>query len=130
MIVFGPDRDPLWIVSEFLHFFADESCGYCTPCRVGNVLLKERVDRIRSGRGEAGDIEYLRDLCNVIKQASRCGLGQTSPNPVLSTLNNFASAYTSLLKDNPDRLELGFDLQASVRAAEGIAGRKSVHSGN
>jgi [NiFe] hydrogenase diaphorase moiety large subunit len=71
-----------------MEFFIEESCGYCTPCRVGNVLLKER-SIASSRRGEPADLDYLRELGDTVKTTSRCGLGQTSPNPVLTTLKNF-----------------------------------------
>ncbi len=98
LVVFGPDRNVVEIARDFLSFFVHESCGYCTPCRVGNVLLKERLDRILDGKGEPGDLDYLHSLSETIKTASRCGLGQTSPNPVLSTLTNFRDVYESLVK--------------------------------
>jgi [NiFe] hydrogenase diaphorase moiety large subunit len=127
IMVFGPDRDILDIVSQFLHFFVEESCGYCTPCRVGNVLLKERVDRIIGGLGEKGDLAYLEELGTIVKTASRCGLGQTSPNPVLSSLENFRSVYDEKVVEETRGFVTGFDLSAAVSQAEEIAGRRSVH---
>jgi [NiFe] hydrogenase diaphorase moiety large subunit len=108
VIVFGPDRDVVEIAREFTRFFVDESCGYCTPCRVGTVLLLERLDRIMNGRGEPADLDYLRELGSTIIATSRCGLGQTSPNPVLSTLEHFPEAYTSRLREPDDRRQPGF----------------------
>ena len=90
-------------------------CGFCTPCRVGNVLLKERVDRIRAGLGEASDLAYLEQLCQVVKTASRCGLGQTSPNPVISTLKDFRKVYERAVKDETQGFVAGFDLAAAVQ---------------
>lgn len=128
MMVFGPQRKILDIVSEFLDFFVEESCGYCTPCRVGNVLLKERIDRIRAGRGVTSDLTYLKQLGEAIKLSSRCGLGQTSPNPVLSSLKNFASVYEGMVtEDDNSGLLKGFDLASAVSQAEQLTGRKSVH---
>jgi NADH:ubiquinone oxidoreductase subunit F (NADH-binding) len=71
-----------------MDFFIEESCGYCTPCRVGNVLLKQRLRRSWPG-GRAADLEYLGGTGETVKTCSRCGLGQTSANPVLTTLKNF-----------------------------------------
>ena len=126
IIVFGPGRDLLEVVSGFLDFFSEEGCGYCTPCRVGNVLLKERVDQILSGHGEPGDLEYLQGLGQTVKLASRCGLGQTSPNPVLTTLKNFRKLYESKVRKGEHGLLRSFDLAASLAIAEKIAGRKAI----
>ena len=123
IVVFGAKRDVLAIVSQYLEFFVEESCGYCTPCRVGNVLLKERVDRIRAGRGTPEDLSYLRSLGEMIKQTSRCGLGQTSPNVVLSTLDRFADRYQSLVQEATDGLNRGFDLDSAVSSAAAFTGR-------
>ncbi|MEW6198641.1 MAG: NAD(P)H-dependent oxidoreductase subunit E [Planctomycetota bacterium] len=127
IVVFGAGRDLLHVVESYLDFFIEESCGYCTPCRVGNVLLKERVARIRAGQGQPKDLEYLQDLGQTIKIMSRCGLGQTSANPVLTTLKNFRSAYERLVKETPDGLQPAFDLAAAVRDAERVTGRASAH---
>jgi [NiFe] hydrogenase diaphorase moiety large subunit len=127
VMVFGPNRHIFDIASYFMHFFIEESCGYCTPCRVGNVLLKERLDAIRHGRGEPADLEYLQDLGTTIKTMSRCGLGQTSPNPVLTTLKNFRPTYDALVNERQNGMQPAFDLLAAVADAESITGRKSVH---
>ncbi len=126
LVVFGAGRDLLQIASQYLAFFIHESCGYCTPCRVGNVLLKERLDRICAGRGEASDLDYLRSLAETVKTASRCGLGQTSPNPVLSTLRNFRPVYEKRLTVPGDGLQAGFDLAPRLAAASALAGRASL----
>lgn len=128
IMVFGPERDLLEVVSAFMEFFVEESCGYCTPCRVGNVLLKERLDVIRQGRGEPGDLKYLADLGTMIKATSRCGLGQSSANPILTTLTSFRPLYESLVSPAEDGLQRAFDLKEAVRPAERIAGRASVHA--
>ncbi len=77
----------------FMDFIQDESCGKCTPCREGTRRILEILDKIASGHGAPGDIEILEDLCDVIKTSSLCGLGQTAPNPVLSTLRYFREEY-------------------------------------
>jgi [NiFe] hydrogenase diaphorase moiety large subunit len=128
LMVFGPDRNVLEIASHFMEFFIEESCGYCTPCRVGNRLLKERLDMIVAGRGEPADLEYLQELGQTIKTMSRCGLGQTSANPVLTTLKNFPAAYQAIVKKRTDGLQPAFDLRAAVRPAEAILGRESEHA--
>ncbi len=77
----------------FLQFIQDESCGKCTPCREGTKRMLEILDRITQGKGEAGDIELLEELSYMIKDTALCGLGQTGPNPVLSTLRHFREEY-------------------------------------
>ena len=128
IMVFGPERDLLEIVSAFMEFFVDESCGYCTPCRVGNVLLKERVDQIIAGRGVKADLGYLVELGRTVKSTSRCGLGQTSPHPVLTCIENFREVWEARVAEGGDGLRKDFNLLDSVKMAEGIAGRKSVHA--
>ena len=131
VMVFGPTRNLLTKVRKFLEFFIEESCGYCTPCRVGNVLLLERVDRILEGKGEPADLEYLQNLGTTIKTASRCGLGQTSPNPVLTTLKNFRGDYEALVKADDSGMQPAFDIHAALKNAEGIAKRSSaIFGGN
>jgi [NiFe] hydrogenase diaphorase moiety large subunit len=126
LVVFNSDRNVVEIARDFVSFFVHESCGYCTPCRVGNVLLKERLDRILDGKGEPADLDYLHSLCTTIKTASRCGLGQTSSNPVMSTLTNFRDVYEGLVKPREGALQRSFDMRAAVQDAAGIAGRDSV----
>ena len=81
------------IAEFFLRFTVDESCGKCTACRIGTKRLLEMLEKITSGRGEDGDIEKLESLCHYIKDNSLCALGQTAPNPVLSTLQYFRDEY-------------------------------------
>jgi|GEM_PF-13782 len=126
MMVFDSSRDVLGIVADFMEFFVEESCGFCTPCRVGNVLLKDRLSDIRAGKGVPEDIEYLKNLGETIKFASRCGLGQTSANPVLTTLRNFPSLYEALVRAPRDGNRRTFDIHAALRDATAITGRKSV----
>ena len=128
IMVFNSKRDVLGVVEKFMEFFVEESCGYCTPCRVGNTLLRQRIADIRAGMGEPADIEYLETLGQSVKTASRCGLGQTSANPVLTSLVNFRGAYEALLKEPVDGNQPTFDLAAAVATAEDIAGHKSVHA--
>ena len=83
----------------FLEFTVDESCGKCTPCRVGTKRLLEMLEKITSGNGTLEDIDKLEELCNYIKANSLCGLGQTAPNPVLSTLKFFRDEYVAHVVD-------------------------------
>ena len=90
------------------------------------MLLKERLDRIIAGQGQPADLDYLQKLAETVKTSSRCGLGQTSPNPVLSTLKNFRAEYEALVKDNKDGMEPSFDIHEALREAVAVSGRKSV----
>ncbi len=127
LMVFNHERDVLHIVKKFMDFFVEESCGYCTPCRVGNRLLLERVERIIDGLGEASDLDYLESLGQNIKVASRCGLGQTSPNPVLTSMKNFRDAYEAKLQQPDGGKQPGFDIHAQLTDAVALTGRESVH---
>lgn len=83
----------------FLEFTQSESCGKCTPCRVGTKRLLEILERITSGKGQEGDLEFLEELSHYIKTTSLCGLGMTAPNPVLSTIRYFRDEYEAHIKD-------------------------------
>jgi len=127
IVIFNKKRDLLEIVSKYMEFFIEESCGYCTPCRVGNVLLKKALDSIIQGKGKLSDLEYLKKLGETVKFASRCGLGQTSPNPILTTLKNFKSLYENLIiKKDDDGRQMTFDIKEALRTSEEITGRNSV----
>ncbi len=126
VIVFSGARNILEIVEYYLSFFVHESCGYCTPCRVGNVFLQKSIAKFRRGHADAGDIANLRALSATIIETSRCGLGQTSPNPVLSTLEHFPLVYAAVTRDAGDGLQASFDIQSAIDRARGIAKRRSV----
>ena len=83
----------------YLGFTVDESCGKCNPCRIGTQRMLEMLERITEGNGEPDDIEKLEKLANTIKASSVCGLGQTAPNPVLSTLKYFRDEYKAHIED-------------------------------
>lgn len=93
MIVMDEDNCMVDIARFFLDFTVDESCGKCTACRVGTKRMLEILERITSGKGENGDIEKLGELANIIKDSALCGLGQTAPNPVITTLKYFRDEY-------------------------------------
>ena len=93
LIVMDEDNCMVDIAKFFLQFTVDESCGKCTPCRVGTKRLYEILEKITSGKAELSDLDKLEELCYHIKQNSLCGLGQTAPNPVLSTLRYFRDEY-------------------------------------
>ena len=99
LIVMDEDNCMVDIAKFFLDFTVDESCGKCTPCRVGTRRLLEILDKITSGKGTLEDIDKLEELCYYIKENSLCGLGQTAPNPVLSTLKFFRDEYIAHVVD-------------------------------
>ena len=86
MIVMDEDDCMVSVAKFYLEFTVDESCGKCTPCRIGNKRLLEILDRITRGLGRDEDLDELQNLARVIRDSSLCALGQTAPNPVLSTL--------------------------------------------
>jgi NADH-quinone oxidoreductase subunit F len=87
------------VAKFFLTFTRTESCGKCVPCRIGLKVMLDILTKITEGRGEPSDIDALLDLGASIKKASLCGLGQTAPNPVLSTINYFRSEYEAHIND-------------------------------
>ncbi|MGQ9799252.1 MAG: complex I 51 kDa subunit family protein [Ignavibacterium sp.] len=89
VIIFNESRDMLKVLKNFMEFFVDESCGQCTPCRIGNVKLLEGVEMIEKGQFTFAYINKLKDLGRTMQLASKCGLGQSSPNPFISILENF-----------------------------------------
>ena len=86
----------------FMEFCMDESCGKCVPCRVGTVQMHHLLAKIVERRGTAKDLAHLEELCDLVKHTSLCGLGQTAPNPVLSTLRFFRNEYLELLQPDPN----------------------------
>ncbi len=120
-IIFNKHRNILDIVNNFTHFFAHESCGFCTPCRVGTSLLKNQLTKIIEGHGSAGDVVALEEICQIIKKQSHCGLGQTAANPVLTTLSRYPELYHQLLKKIS--YEPGFDLDGALDTARRLAQR-------
>jgi [NiFe] hydrogenase diaphorase moiety large subunit len=124
-IVFGPQRNILEIVDYYMSFFIHESCGYCTPCRVGNVLLQKGLQKIRAGNASQEDLEYLKEYSQTVIETSRCGLGMTSPNPILTTMKNFPLIYSAATKESQSGLLPSFDIQSAIDRARGIAKRRS-----
>ncbi len=99
LIVMDEDTCMVDVARFFLEFTQDESCGKCTPCRVGTKHMLEILTRITEGKGEEGDLATLEELARVISSSSLCGLGQSAPNPVLSTLQNFRDEYEAHIKE-------------------------------
>jgi len=99
LIVMDEDNCMVDIAKFFLEFTVDESCGKCTPCRIGNKRLFEMLTKITEGKGTMEDLDEMEKLCYYIKENSLCGLGQTAPNPVLSTLRYFRDEYVAHVRD-------------------------------
>ncbi len=103
MIVLDEDDCMVNVAKFYLEFSLDESCGKCTPCRIGNTRLWEMLDDITKGRADDNTMEKLEVLCNTIKKSALCGLGQASPNPVLSTMKYFRDEYLEHINDKKCR---------------------------
>ncbi|MGB9781174.1 NADH-quinone oxidoreductase subunit NuoF [Caldanaerobacter sp.] len=99
LVVMDEDTCMVNVAKFFLEFTVDESCGKCAPCRIGTKRMLELLEKITSGKGEEGDIEKLEELAKTIKATALCGLGQTAPNPVLSTLRYFRHEYEAHVKE-------------------------------
>ncbi|NOQ34462.1 MAG: NADP oxidoreductase [Methylococcaceae bacterium] len=125
-IIFNESRSIFDIVQNFTHFFADESCGFCTPCRVGTSLLKKQYDKIHQGHGGAGDLVELQEIAKLIRTASHCGLGQTAAQPILTTLERYPELYQQQLQKID--FEPGFDLDSSLEIARKLSGRDDEHA--
>jgi bidirectional [NiFe] hydrogenase diaphorase subunit len=100
MIVMDQSTSMVDVAHYFMEFCRDESCGKCIPCRVGTVQLERLLSKIRAGEASREDLERLKELCRMVQETSLCGLGQSAPNPVLSTLRYFPEEYETLLDNN------------------------------
>jgi len=117
------------IARFFLTFTADESCGKCAPCRIGTFVMNETLRRICEGQGKEGDLEFLEELAETVKALSLCGLGQTAPNPVLTTLKYFREEYEAHLRDKrcPSKVcKRRFTSEEIARLKEEAAKRKKA----
>src|SRR5271165_4892860 len=123
-MIFGKDRDLFEVARNFAHFFAHESCGFCTPCRVGTTLMRDALDKIADGRGSRYEINELMRLAELLRRTSHCGLGQTAGNPVRDTWLKFRPAYERrLIRGDFDP---AVDLDAALTRAREIAGREDA----
>ena len=122
VIIIGPQRDLFEVIHNFMDFFIEESCGWCVPCRAGNILLKKKLKKITVGKGTTKDLQEIEAWGKTIKAMSRCGLGQTSPNPILTTLQNFREMYEAKVTKDTDYVS-EFDLEAAVKAASSVTGQ-------
>ena len=121
VMVFGQARDLLAVIVNFAHFFAHESCGFCTPCRVGTTLLRNGLDKIAAGHGTRYDLDEMQRMAALVKRRSHCGLGQTAANPILDGLQRFPQMFERCLASG----DFGphFDLDAALEEARQITHR-------
>ena len=120
-MVFDRSRDMFEVARCFAHFFAHESCGFCTPCRVGTALVVKRMDKLAAGHGSRHDIDVLFELDKLMHAATHCGLGATACNPLRDTILKFRPAYEQHLKSL--YFEPAFDLNAELSIARRMTGR-------
>ncbi len=120
-MVFDTSRDMFEVARNFAHFFAHESCGFCTPCRVGTAMLRNTMDKIREGHGTPYDLKEIESLDRVLHMSAHCGLGHTACNPTLDTLKRFRPAYERRLKSLD--FEPAFDLDGALARARLMTGR-------
>ena len=121
-MVFDTSRDLLDMVLNFSRFFVHESCGFCTPCRVGGALLLDLVEKVSTGHASDYDLAEMRTIGSLMKTSSHCGLGATAPNPVLDTLDKCTEIYSRRLTGSG--FEPAFDLDAALSDARRITGRE------
>ena len=120
-IVFDEGRDMFEVARHFAHFFARETCGFCTPCRVGTSLLSRLMDKISEGRGSDRDLQTIEELQQLLHGASHCGLGESAGNPLADTLQRFRPAYERRLIAHG--VEPAFDLDGALARARRMTGR-------
>ena len=120
-MVFDSSRDMFEVARNFAHFFAHESCGFCTPCRVGTAMLQATMDKIAAGHGTQYDLREIDQLDRILHQSAHCGLGHTACNPTLDTLKRFRPTYERRLKSLD--FEPAFDLDGALATARRMTGR-------
>jgi [NiFe] hydrogenase diaphorase moiety large subunit len=120
-MVFGRERDLLGVIVNFARFFAHESCGFCTPCRVGTTLLKNAMIKVANGHGTQYDLDEMERIGALIKRRSHCGLGQTAANPILNGLQRFRKIFEQRLAHGD--FEPSFDLDAALEEARLVTQR-------
>lgn len=121
LMVFDESRDMFEVARNFVHFFAHESCGFCTPCRVGTALLTNMMDKLANGHGSPYDFAEIGKMNLILQSMSHCGLGHSACNPVLSTIAKFRPAYQRRLAH--EEFEPAFDLDRALSAARQMTGR-------
>jgi len=120
-MIFNQQRDLLEMVQNFSRFFCHESCGFCTPCRVGGTLMSNLVEKVMVGHATSYDIQEMQNIGLIMQKTAHCGLGSTAPNPVLDTLNKFPGIYSERLLNRS--YEPAFDLDAALETSRHLTGR-------
>jgi [NiFe] hydrogenase diaphorase moiety large subunit len=120
-MVLDRSRDMFEMAHNFAHFFAHESCGFCTPCRVGTELVLRRMDKLKRGYGSSEDVQVLYELDKLMHGATHCGLGAAACNPLRDTIAKFRPAYEQHL--NSLHFVAGFDMDAELSQARRATGR-------
>ncbi|MEZ4830351.1 MAG: NAD(P)H-dependent oxidoreductase subunit E [Bacteroidia bacterium] len=123
-MIFDKSRDLMQILLNFNNFFKHESCGICTPCRAGNFILNRKLEKIQIGLGSLRDLVELEDWGQTIRENSRCGLGQMSPNAIVDAIHKFPEYFDQRVDKSGSRLNKGFDLDAAVKAYEDAVGNE------
>jgi [NiFe] hydrogenase diaphorase moiety large subunit len=120
-MVFDESRDMFEVARSFVQFFAHESCGFCTPCRVGTTLVRKLMDKLAAGLGSPHDLAQIVDINGLLQSASHCGLGHTACNPVLDTMKRFRPAYEQRMVSLD--FSPAFDLDGALARARAMTGR-------
>ena len=119
--IFDHRRDMFEVARNYVRFFAHESCGFCTPCRVGTTLLRNLMDKLHQGRGSPYDFGEIQQLNGLLQSLSHCGLGHSACNPVLDTIERFRPAYERRLVNR--EFVPAFDLDRALEPARAMTGR-------
>ena len=126
LIVFGPDRDLFAAIRNFALFFQHESCGLCTPCRVGTTLLANYVKKFERGCGSPVDVSEMTNIAGLMKTMSHCGLGQTASNPITDSLSKFPGVWERRMKTT--EFIPAFDLDWALEEARALTGRTDAQA--
>jgi [NiFe] hydrogenase diaphorase moiety large subunit len=124
--VFDASRDMFEVARSYTHFFAHESCGFCTPCRVGTTLLRNAMDKLHEGKGSQHDLNRILRLKALLQASSHCGLGHTASNPIVDTLKRFRPTYERRLQSLD--FEPAFDLDGALERARVMTGRDDARA--
>jgi [NiFe] hydrogenase diaphorase moiety large subunit len=120
-MIFNQHRDLLEMVQNFTRFFCHESCGFCTPCRIGGVLMKDLLKKVMVGHATSYDLNEMKKIGQVMQTTAHCGLGATAPNPILDTMRKFPGSYSKRLLNRS--YEPAFDLDAALEVSRRMTGR-------
>ena len=125
-MIFGGDRDIFEVARNFAHFFAHESCGFCTPCRVGTTIQRNIMEKIAEGRGSRYEVNELKRVVELMRRTSHCGLGETAGNAVRDALSKFRPAFERRLRAKD--FEPAIDLERALEPARRITGRDDAEA--